>query len=159
MLLYKVLGVILLAIASSVVAYFKGYEHGRQKLDDYILAEMLATSKVVQKQTKTVADGAKRVERATVEIRYVTQEIVKEVPIYVPTTPRDCTVPNGYVVLHDAAATGVSPRPPSESDREDSGYSIAQLAETSTKNLGLLNECRVKFEETKRIYNELKELR
>ena len=159
MLLYSILGAILLAIACSGVAYFKGYENGRQKLDDYVLAQSIATSKMVAKQTKTIADGAQRVERATVEIRYVTQEIVKEVPIYVPTTPRDCSVPNGYVVLHDAAAQSVNPRPPSESDGEDSGYSLAQLAETSTKNLGLLAECRAKFEETKRIYNEFRELR
>lgn len=60
-------------------------------------------------------------------------EIVKKVPIYVPsqTGPAVCSLPNGWRVLHDAAASGELPDPAASADAAPTTAQDAATAVTS----------------------------
>lgn len=82
------------------------------------------------------------VEQKAVEIRWRTRTLLKEVPVYV-TAEADarCTVPRGFVQLHDAAATGVAPGP-TESPDAPSGVTLSAVSGTVVENYGICHELR-----------------
>lgn len=74
---------------------------------------------------------------AETKIKLVTKTIVKEVPVYV--TKSDdaaCTINNGFVRVHDAAAHGELPGNPSGIDGEPSGVKLSAVAQTVADNYG-----------------------
>jgi len=155
-LLFKVgAGIVMLLVAFGV-GFVKGYDHGSKKLQDLLIAQAAAATRMVAKQGEEAAKTEAIVRPAVVKVRTVTETIVKEIPIYVQEPAVHCVVPNGFVVLHDAAAIGSPPSPPSESDRIDSGYGLTQVLEANAHNLGALRECRVKLGETIKFYNQLR---
>lgn len=75
-----------------------------------------------------------------VQIRTVTQEIVREVPVYVTVeADRACPVPVGLVRLHDAAAAGVVPAVPDAAAAPHdapSGVALSSVSATVAENYG-----------------------
>lgn len=71
------------------------------------------------------------------------QDIVREVTKFVDReTDKQYPVPNGVVRLHDAAATGVSPGAPAESDKDPSTVAASRLSETIGDNYTAYFVCR-----------------
>jgi hypothetical protein len=76
--------------------------------------------------------------KAQVEIRWRTQTLIREVPVYV-TSDADtrCIVPVGFVRIHDAAASGNPlPEPSGLADDAPSGVAISAAAATIIANYG-----------------------
>lgn len=92
---------------------------------------------------QTSQEVGREVEEKQAEIRYVTRTILKEVPIYVsPESDARCTVPYGFVRLHDAAATGNPPAPATAEQPNDaaSGVDLSAVASTVVDNYGYTRE-------------------
>ncbi len=80
-------------------------------------------------------------------VRVTGDTIVKEVPVYV-TAQADaaCTVPAGFVRVHDAAAANVLPGPASPADEAPSGVALSAVAETVTLNYTEIHAMRAQCE-------------
>ncbi len=98
---------------------------------------------VVQKQAAVAQKVAVQQQAAQDRVRVVTRTITKEIPAYV-TLEADsgCVVPDGFRLLHDAAAAGVSPaaEPPGKSADAPSGVALATVADTVSRNYGICHE-------------------
>ena len=93
--------------------------------------------KIEGKNEATATDVGRQVEEAKTEIQYVTRTIIQKVPEYV-TVEADarCTVPLGFVVLHDAAATGHPPAPATaeQPNDADSGVALSEIVPVIADN-------------------------
>lgn len=67
-----------------------------------------------------------------------TQTIIQKVPVYVSeAADRACTVPVGFVRLHDAAAAGLpAPEPGGSADAAGSGVALSTVAAVTAGNYG-----------------------
>ncbi|VVE41375.1 hypothetical protein PCO31111_04190 [Pandoraea communis] len=81
------------------------------------------------------------------EIRVKGDTIIKKVPVYV-TAEADaaCTVPAGFVRLHDAAAANATPDDPSDTDARPSGVALSAVAETVADNYTACHELAARFD-------------
>lgn len=70
-----------------------------------------------------------------------TQTIIKQVPVYVSeAADRACTVPVGFVRLHDAAAAALpAPEPAGAADAAGSGVALSAVAAVTAENYGACN--------------------
>jgi hypothetical protein len=92
---------------------------------------------------------------AEAKIKTVTQNIIKEVPVYV--TKQDdarCVINNGFVRLHDSAAKGELPPGPTGDDGAASITKLSTLSETVTGNYGIANLCAVRLKEWQEWYRK-----
>lgn len=116
-------------------AWFRGNEHGTQKLLDYQAAQAVEAVRVANARIQIVRE---------VETKYVPKiqriyvrgaTIEKEVKVYV--TKEDdarCTLPIGFVRLWNASWSGAAPGPAAESDHGPSGVPPSAVAEASAAN-------------------------
>jgi hypothetical protein len=99
-----------------------------------------AHTKAVTAQQAVVSHDAGVAEaKAQETIRYVTRDAKEKVQTYVPpAADAACTVPLGFVRLHDASARGVSPVPlaPGESYDAPSGLKLSAVVTTIIDNYG-----------------------
>ena len=74
--------------------------------------------------------------RDRIKTVYVKGETIeKAVPVYVtPADDQRCSVPLGFVRIHDAAWANEPAGPPAESDREPAGVPLSAVAEVSAHN-------------------------
>lgn len=98
-------------------------------------------------QAQVITDKAKTdLDRRRVEIRTVTQTLIKEVPIYVSAkADAECIVPAGFVRLHDQAAAGPEASLPSPAGGPldaPSGVPLSAVAETVVANYGAAHDWR-----------------
>lgn len=104
-------------------------------------AETKAAVRVIYRE-RAQADVTSRVgaaaAKAQIEIRYRTETLIKEVPVYVTVeADRQCVVPVGFVRLHDAAAAGSAiPEPAGVADDAPSGVALSAIAATVAGNYG-----------------------
>lgn len=128
-----VLAVVALALWGH--GYWKGNEHGSQKLVDHIAAEAKA-------DTKLAAARVVEIEKVRVEYRdriktekVAGETITKEVTVYV-TKEDDAagSVPVGFVRVLNAAWAGTPPGPPDGADRGPSGNTLSSTAEIEAGN-------------------------
>jgi hypothetical protein len=112
-------------------------------------AEVRASTQVVASTQHAAAitqDVGQAVEVRQDAVRTITREILKEVPVYVTVqADRQCSVPVGFVRLHDAAAQGAAPALPDragQSADDPSGLALSAVAATVTDNYGVANELR-----------------
>ena len=129
-------GVIALLIAAfGGWAWFKGNEHGTQKLNNYIAKQAIESVRISAAREKivTVTEIKYRDKVKTVYAKGET--IVKEVPIHV--TQADdagCVVPVGFVREFNAAWSNAPAGPAAESDRGPSGVPLSEVASTEAAN-------------------------
>lgn len=125
--------VLLLGVAVALVQQRRIDGIGRQR--DNAEAERDAA-----KQERDALSGdAKVVTRYVDRVQYVREAgatIVKEVPVYVTATAdAACTVPAGFVHIHDAAASGHTPTGPAgDPDAPAAGVTLSAVAETTAAN-------------------------
>ncbi|MCI3205826.1 MULTISPECIES: hypothetical protein [Pandoraea] len=81
------------------------------------------------------------------EVRVKGDTIIQKVPVYV-TAEADaaCTVPAGFVRLHDAAAANTAPDNPSDSDARPSGVALSAVAATVADNYTAYHELAARFD-------------
>jgi len=148
-------GYALTAAVSATVAYGAGWwsrdvfadlkdaktEASALKADREVLVGQL---RGMLKADEISADiGQKSAERQ-VQIRTVTRNIIKEVPVYVAAeADAACPIPVGFVRLHDAAAAGAWPAVPIASGPPNdapSGIALSGVAATVAENYGSCRE-------------------
>ena len=146
--LYK-WGVIALLIAAfGAFSWFKGNEHGTQKLIDYQAKQATEAVKVIVKQgeaTVRVIDHYIQVKGAT---KVVTETVEKEVIKYVESKPlaMACMLDNRWIGLHDSAATGTVPGPAAPTDGASGGIDAAQALPGITGNYAKANRNKDRYE-------------
>jgi hypothetical protein len=80
---------------------------------------------------------AAQLENVKTQTRTVTKTIVREVKNYVtPLSVSNCTIPLGFVRLHDAAAANSLPAAPGLDADAPSGVDLAAVAATVAENYG-----------------------
>lgn len=134
-ILYKALA----AVALCAALFGLGVATGRNQVtEDWEAAKAKQHARVEAVKTAqavaTVEVVTKYVDRVKV-VRERGVTITKEVPVYV-TKEADahCTVPAGFVSLHDAAARGGVPDPPGGADAATSGIALSAVAGTVAGN-------------------------
>lgn len=129
-------GVILALLASfGGFAWFKGNEHGTEKLTEYQGEQAVATVKLIQARAKIVHDVQIKYQDRIQTVTAQGATIEKEVVVYV--TKADdagCTVSAGFVREYDAAWSGTPAGSPAESDRGPSGVPLSQVAAVDAGN-------------------------
>ena len=104
------------------------------------------TREKTAKASTASAEVGTKVEAARVEVRTVTQTLIREVPRYVTVAAdTQCVVPVGFVRLHDAAAAGVLPQPADpagEPADTPSGVALSAVGSTVAENYGSCREDR-----------------
>ncbi|MEJ2816378.1 hypothetical protein [Caulobacter sp. CCG-8] len=127
-----------------------GYQRGK---NDEIAAQAGRNAKAAAEaraKTDQAAEASAKVgtkvEAAKVEVRTVTQTLIREVPHYVTVTAdAQCVVPAGFVRLHDAAATGLLSDPAGAASQPadaPSGLALSTVSATVAENYGGCREDR-----------------
>lgn len=138
------LGLALAILAVLGGVYLKGRVDGRAgELVAQAAREASARKAVAKTEANAVAitnrTETRAVEKAA-EIREVTRFITREVPVYVTVqADAECTVPVGFVRLHDHAAAGDMPGvsdPAGLSHDAPSGLALSAVAGAVTDNYG-----------------------
>lgn len=140
---YKVGALALLVLAVAGFGYSKGSESVQRKWDAQKVADVLtiAADKDSRREISEAIDA--RSVKADAKIRALSSAITKGVPVYVDkASDSACIVPNGFVLIHDAAAIGAIPKAPGDTDGSASGVEISTVAETVTENYGAYAETR-----------------
>lgn len=128
---------VLLLTATFGLGYHSGWNAHKDadaKRQRAAAAKVQKREAVAEKITDRIAD---KTAAARVEIRYRTEYLTKEVPIYV--TPADdarCVVPSGFVRLHDAAASSL-PVAPGGPEQAPSDVPLSAVLETVIGNYGV----------------------
>ena len=145
---------------------------GGWKLRDLIAASdaRKAAVEAVKQANKTIAKTqesavitqgvGEKVEKAQVEIRYQTREVVRNVPFYVTKeADQRCDVPLGFVRLHDASATGKAAVPYGSGESADtsSGVDLSEVSRTTALNYGQALEWRAQVIGWQTWYDEQKQ--
>lgn len=113
---YRVLALILLAVALAGFGWVKGADQVRAEWDAAVIKQSLITARVQKKQSEaTVQVVTHFVDRIKV-VHDTGDTIIKEVPQYVPSD--SCLLPAGFRVLHDAAASNAVPDPTRVADAQ-----------------------------------------
>lgn len=138
-------GYALTAVVAGSVAFAGGWKLRDLVADAEALERSQERVRVVERivwRERAAADITETVEteaaEAQVEIRYVTQTQIREVPVYVtPAADDRCIVPSGFVRLHDAAAAGRAlPESAGEPHDAPSGVALSAVGETVVANYG-----------------------
>lgn len=133
-----VLAVVALAVWGH--GFWKGNEHGTEKLVNYQAAEAKAdTELAAARQVVVTQIQTKYVDRIKV-VREQGETITKEVHHYVTQQDDAVPVPVGFVRVFNAAWSGTPPGPPADADRGPSGYPLSAVADAGTNNA---TTCRV----------------
>jgi len=138
---WKLIGI--LAIVAS--AFVGGCRHGAKsvtaKWDTERAESEIKLQQLAAKQAQTTTQVVTQyVDRVKV-VKQRGADIVKEVNVYVPVQADvACTVPRGFVRLHDAAAEGVVPDAPNLADAAPSGVALSTTAATVADNYGRYHE-------------------
>ena len=88
----------------------------------------------------------KYVDRYTV-VTEKADEIIRQVPVYITEkADASCTVTNGFVVLHDAAARNTIPNAPGKANDEASGVKISEVGSTVAENYKRYHQLKTQLE-------------
>ena len=138
---YRLLALVLLAVALLGFGWIKGAEHVQAQWDAVVQQQTLQAATVRQKQAEaTVKVVTQYVDRVRV-VREKGDTIIKEVPVYVPVqADAACTINRGFVRLHDAAAAGELPEPARDADATAAGIALSAVAGTVAANYQTCHE-------------------
>jgi hypothetical protein len=106
---YLVYGGMLLAIGAALIGY--GYHLGIRNLWEYQADQARAAVPVIVKQGSTTEKIVTVYRDRIALVKEAAQVIEKEIVRYVPPSA-DPVLPRGWLLLHDAAATGAVPKAP-----------------------------------------------
>ena len=129
-------GVIALLVAAfGAFSWFKGNEHGTQKLINYQGQQAIATVKLQAARVQVVHDVQTEYVDRIQKIYVKGQTIEKEVTKYVTAVDDShCVIPAGFVREYAAAWTNTPAGPPVESDRGPSGVQLSAVAASDAGN-------------------------
>lgn len=129
-----------LLAAAGAASWVTDRYHAAVKRGDAAVAEIASLRMQINNTDSSIVTVTEYVDRVQT-IRVKGDTIIKEVPRYV-TVQADaaCTVPFGFVRLHDAAAGGVLNPDPSDSDAAPSGVALSAVGSTVAANYTVSHE-------------------
>jgi hypothetical protein len=149
---------------AAISIYFAGRLDGERiegaKHLEYVAQQSQKALKIHKAQEKVVVK-TEIVYRDRIKKIYVKGDVIeKEVPVYVTKTDNErCTVNAGFVRSYNAGWTGEPAGPPAESDREPSGISLAEVAETDAYNAKVALAWKEQALGLRKLYEDLKAAR
>lgn len=121
--------------------FHRGAESVREAEAQRLIAEQKRIAGKEAKASEISEHVAADLTKARVEIQYRTKTLIEKVPVYVTQAADDhCSVPVGFVMLHNAAASGSPPSLPSAPGGPldgPSGVPLSAVAETVVANYGV----------------------
>lgn len=143
----KLLAFILFLALSAGGGFWTGYRAASNKQAAQQLKAERAASTKYRAEVKRGDALAAQLETVKTQTRTVTKTIVREVNNYVtPLSISHCTIPMGFVRLHDAAAANSLPAAPGLDADAPGGVDLAAVAETVAENYGECNAWREQLE-------------
>lgn len=123
-----------IALAGALWAGYQAWaEHQRENGREEVRAEFARQAQAADRKREVITQVVEReVVKVVKDIQVVTETIIKEVPVYVPSDAPD--LPGGFRVLHDAAARGQVPDPAAIPDAAP--VTAQDAAETIAANYG-----------------------
>lgn len=133
-----VLACLLAALGYGELRYHAGVRHEQAAQAERLKVGKKVVAKVAEEGAAISKDVRQRLDTKTVEIRWRTQILKEEVPVYVPfEVDRSTVVPDGFVWMHDAAALGSAlPATPGGPVEAASGIALSEVADTVVENYG-----------------------
>jgi len=130
---------VMVVLALVLATYRAGMLHGErvagQTHIDYVSAQAAKSVKVAQAQMKVVIETQVKYVDRIKTIYKQGETIEKQVPIYITDADNaGCTINTGFVRMQNAAWTGEPAGPAASADREPSGISVVEVAETNAFN-------------------------
>lgn len=119
--------------------YTKGEFDKADRLDT-VVAQNAETSKAIEDTAKAEVKLEEAREKVRTEIKYVTKEIVKYVPV--TQSASDCQLSVGAVGLLNSARTGANFQPSAYSDAQSKAHSGVGLRELSVADIELAEQYR-----------------
>lgn len=132
---YRIIALVLMALALYGAGWFRGNEHGTKKLTEYIGKQAVEAVRITAARGKIVTLTETKYRDRSHKIYERGATIEKEVPVYV-TKDDDAVfaVPLGFVREYNAAWSNTPAGPPAESDRGPSGVPISEVAAADANN-------------------------
>ncbi len=155
--LYGALTLLIAAAISLGLGWVAGSRHVQARCDSAAAEQRLAVAEAQTRQAEaTVQVVTQYVDRVQV-VREKGDTILKEVPVYVPIqADAACTIHNGFVGLHDAAAAGELPRATGDPDAPAEGLTFSAVAGTIASNY---QSCHENAEQLKALQDWIRQLR
>lgn len=138
---YRLLALAVLGIALFGFGWLKGASHVQARWDAASAAQQQAQAQVQTRQAQASVQVVTRyVDRIQI-VREKGDTLIQEIPVYVPVqADAACTVHNGFVSLHDAAAAGDLPEPTRDADAPAEGLALSAVAATVVSNYQTCHE-------------------
>lgn len=130
---WRLLAMALAAVALFSIGWFRGNEHGGQKLIDYIGKQAAETVRVVKLQGAATERIVTKYVKVAGKTKTVTETVEKEVVRYAESNPGAC-LDGRWRVLHDAAAANVIPPAPGPVDAAGGAPKAAEAIGAVTDN-------------------------
>lgn len=131
---FKIIAVLIVLLGLSGTSYYFGYTRAKTAADLEYKTKIEAAEKLVAKLERDLAIAKEKV--ITVYVDRI--KIVKEKEyVYINKSkdvPSKCELSNGWVSLHDSAATGSEPDPAGVTDATSSGIKDNKALETVVSN-------------------------
>lgn len=127
--------------------YTEGGLAERKKWEEKIEAQKLQIEQLKTESSKITTEVVtKYVDRYTV-VTEKADEIIRQVPIYITEkADASCTVTNGFVVLHDAAARNTVPEAAGKANDEAAGVKISEVSATLAENYKRYHQLKTQLE-------------
>lgn len=155
----QVLAIYALAfVVACGTAFGAGWTVKGWQVDSGQLATAERTIETMDQKAATTTQIGEQSAAAAAQIQTVTRTIIKEVPRYVSRqADAGCRVPDGFVGVHDSAASGVPPVPPAAGQPYDaaSGVDLSAVAVTVADNYGTCNAVRQQLLDLQRWVREM----
>lgn len=158
-LLYRAIAVVLLFVGVLTYGYVKGISHEQNKQMAAQSANSAKSVRVSKDQNAVNAGTYKRLEETltNLELRY--QKLRKGIPGHVSKTDHTCKLSTGWVLLHDAAASGAVPGPPTIAEANPSAVTAVEALEGAViPNYQEYNRCREQVIEMNRWYEDQRKI-
>lgn len=127
-----------LALAVGLYGWFKGNEHGTQKLTDYIAKEATEKVRIAKARDVVTTQVVTKYVKVQGDTRTITQYVEKEVVKYAESNPGYC-LDARWRSLHDAAASNRLPGTGPEANDSSGAPKAATAIATVTENYGACN--------------------
>lgn len=150
---------IVAAVCLVFVVFQLGQQHERREWELKVaqLNEQIAKLET-ESQKVTTQVVTEYVDRVKI-VKEKADAIIVKVPVYVnKSADANCTINNGFVVLHDAAAKNKVPETPRDSHAEASGVKLSTIASTVAGNYGTCHEIRQQLESLQQWVREQEKL-
>lgn len=132
---FKWLAIAGLCVAVYGVGRLQEARRGANVMSDYLGAQAARTVAVGRAQTKVVVQTEIKYRDRIQKIYLKGDVIEKQVPVYVTAADNaECRINAGFVRAYDAAWAGEPAGPSASSDRDPTGISLAEVAESNAFN-------------------------